>query len=117
MSRMRDLFTSAGGVNYTIEDGDRPGESVIIGRQDASALLSENRAMANHNDGYSPSRELRRVARIPLHLIHQWKVEEGWDAFDPDHADRLARKLNDPDYRYLRTAEGSVAPLADGGFR
>lgn len=30
----------------------------------------------------------------------------GWDAYRPDlYGEQLRRKLNDPDWRYLRTAE------------
>lgn len=85
--------------------------------QDVDAILDRNKAMAAENDGWSPGRTLRRVASIPLTLLMKWRTEEGWDPFDRENADRLARKLNDPDYRWLRTAPGRVAPLPDGGLR
>jgi hypothetical protein len=77
-----------------------------VGETDSVTEL--NKAMRTHNDGYSPSRELRRVASIPYILIHKWQVEEGWNALDPANADRLVRKLNDPDYAFLRTADGNL---------
>lgn len=116
MANKRHLFTSAAGVSYTWEDTE-DGGYLIHGKADHAAVLDYNKAQFNHNDGYTPSRELRRVASIPLHLMVQWLQEEGWWALNPEHSDRLVRKLNDPDYAYLRTAPGRVAALPDGGFR
>lgn len=84
------------------------GTSTIIETQDCDAILERNRAMYNHNDGYTPSRDIRRVASIPLELVYKWLNEEGWNAFDPHCADKLKQKLNDPAYLYLRTAPGRL---------
>ncbi len=84
------------------------GALVLTASQDVSDILDANRAMATHNDGYGPTRELRRAASIPLVLVVKWLNEEGWNAFDPACADRLKRKLNDPDYLWLRTAPGRI---------
>lgn len=112
----RDLFTSSAGTRYSWEDLP-DGGYMIRGQADHTDVLDHNQRLFTENDGYSPSRELRRVASIPLHLIEQWKQEEGWDALNPAHADMLVRKLNDLDYLKLRTAPGRVAALPDGGFR
>ena len=97
---------------------DNADGSVTIRRtQDAEAILEQNKAMANHNDGYTPSRDMRRVASIPMVLILKWLEEEGWDAFDPACAHKLAQKLNSNEYMHLRTAPGRVAALQDGGLR
>lgn len=75
--------------------------------QDVTAILSANRALANDGDGYSPSRELRRVASIPLVVVEQW-MAEGIDLFDPACRAAVRRRLNDPDWRWLRTAPGRL---------
>lgn len=80
------------------------------------AVLDWNKAAKTHNDGYSQSRELRRVARIPAIVAHKWLVEEGWDCHKPEYADRLLKKLNDPDWAHLRTADGRLA-LDNGVIR
>jgi hypothetical protein len=101
---MKHLFTSSVGIrHFWRDDGDR---TSVVSLQDAEPILERNKAMAAHNDGYTPSRELRRVASIPLILVLKWLNEEGWYAFDPNARDRLKRKLNDPEYRWLRTAPG-----------
>lgn len=84
--------------------------------QDVQPILDQNKDMANHNDGYTPSREVRRVASIPFALWLKFKNEQGIDLFDPDHKDALVRLLNDPDYAYLRTAPGRIG-LTNGVMR
>jgi hypothetical protein len=76
--------------------------------QELDDLIEDNKRLLNHNDGYSRGREIRRVASIPLGLRTQWLVEEGWDAYDPHDWPKLKRKLNDPEWRHLRTAPGRV---------
>lgn len=100
------LLTSAAGVQHTLlRDGDK---DRFVQTQDTTPILEMNKAMASHNDGYSPTRELRRVASIPYVIIAKWLNEEGWDAMDPANHDRLVRKLNDPDWAHLRTAPGTL---------
>lgn len=77
--------------------------------QDVEPILKRNRALASLNDGYSPSRELRRVASIPNVLIEKWLVEEGINVFDENDWPRVAAKLDDPAYAHLRTAPGRVS--------
>lgn len=89
---------------------DTPDGPVIRSVQDVAPVLERALAMRNHNDGYSPSRELRRVAFIPNIIRDKWLAEEGWDAWRPDlYPEKLVQKLNDPDWAYLRTASGRVA--------
>lgn len=112
----RHLLTSAAGVRWEIEHtGD--GKRLLHGSQEIDGILDGNAAMRTHNDGYTPSREMRRAGRIPMQLLNKWMIEEGWDPWDPDHSDRLMRKLNDIDFFKLRTAEGRLGPDGEGGFR
>lgn len=73
--------------------------------QDVTPILEVNKALQNHDDrGWGVSRFFRRAASIPVTIIHKWKVEENIDVFDPNDAKAVRKKLNDPDYRFLRTA-------------
>ena len=49
-------------------------------------------------------------------LINKWLQEEGWNALDPEHSDRLMRKLNSSEYAYLRTADGQLG-MSNGVMR
>lgn len=107
MSGARPFLPCEGGIRHDwIDNAD--GTVTVVSTQDVEAALDQNKAMANHNDGYSPSRELRRAAFIPQIIINKWLNEEGWYALDPANADKLKKKLNDPDYLYLRTAPGRL---------
>lgn len=109
----KPLFTSEAGVVHEWED-DGQGGGIVHSTADVGEIIDLNKAMANENDGYTPSREMRRVASIPAVIQLKWLLEEGLDCFKPEHALRLQRKLNDPDWRYLRTAPGELA-MIDGG--
>lgn len=83
-------------------------DAVTIRRvQDVEPILEANKALYTLNDGYSPSRDLRRVARIPATVIEQW-MKQGINIFDKNCEAAVRRKLNDPQYLYLRTAPGRV---------
>lgn len=78
--------------------------------QDCEPILENNKILQNLDDrGWDKEREWRRVAEIPLALLEKWRVEEDIDIFDENHWPAIARKLNDPDYRFLRTAPGRLA--------
>lgn len=105
----KPLFTSSAGIKYVWKD-EADGSTTIVGQQSAAdldAIFERNKAMANHNDGYTPSRDMARIASIPLSIIYKWMTEEGWDPFspDPDCQRKLAQKLDSSEYRYLRTSD------------
>ena len=105
MSDFEHLLTSKAGVRWGYRL-DANGGMTFAAQQDVAPVLEQNKAMANHNDGYTQSREMARVASIPISIIYKWMTEEGWDPFspDPDCQRKLAMKLDSPDYRYLRTS-------------
>jgi hypothetical protein len=112
------LFRSSAGVDHwMLQDGN---QTRFAATQDVAPMLERNKQMASHNDGYSASRDLRRVASVPYVVGIKWLNEEGWwfmDADkDPDVAKKLAAKLNSSEYMYLRTAEGRVG-VSDGKLR
>ena len=76
--------------------------------------------MANHNDGYTPSRDMRRVASIPAAVRLKWMIEEGWDWMDYHQdegvARKLAQKLNSSEWSHLRTADGNLG-VSNGEMR
>jgi hypothetical protein len=78
-------------------------------RQDVSGLLAENRALQNHNDGYTQDRTMKRVARIPLVVCEKIRIEKGWDPMHPHNSEKLLQLLDEPEYAYLKTSEGKVS--------
>lgn len=72
--------------------------------QDVEPIFERNKAQQNSGDGWTPSKDMRKVASIPVVIIEKWMREEGVNIFDPNHADAVKRLLNSNEYRYLRTA-------------
>jgi hypothetical protein len=89
-----------------VEDGD--GSLIVHREADVEPLLEANKALYNSGDGYTPSRELRRAASIPLAIVEKWHNELGVDIFNPDHLPAVRRLLNSSEYLYLRTAPGRL---------
>lgn len=110
------LFTDELGIRHSLEITPE-GSTVIHATQDTDSIIDRNKAMATQNDGYTPSREMRRVATIPVIFRNKWLKEEGWDAFRPDlYPEQLLRKLSDPDWQHLRTAPGQLG-VSNGVLR
>lgn len=83
--------------------------TIIETVQDVEPVLERNKALQSADDGgWSPTRDLRRAATIPDVIILKWRNEEGIDVFDPDHWPAVKRKLNSSEYRWLRTAPGTI---------
>jgi hypothetical protein len=89
-----------------VEDSD--GSLIVQRLADVEALLEANKALAASGDGYTPSRELRRAASIPLAIIEKWRNELGVDVLNPDHMPAVRRLLNSNEYAFLRTAPGRL---------
>lgn len=110
MPRWREFCPSdTPGVTYRWRD-DGEGGGEILTAQNVAPILERNKAMANHNDGYSKSREFKRAGTVPLVTMYKWIAEERLEPADPQFQQKLnkliIRKLNDPDYRHLRTIPG-----------
>ncbi len=102
---LREIRIDANGI---LEEIFLDGEDMHVRRtQDVEAILDDNKRLYTLNDGYTPSRDFRRVASIPMTVVEQW-MNEGIDIFKHEHAEAIRKKLNDPDWRYLRTAPGRV---------
>ena len=98
-----------GNVTSTFHYDEMEDTSHVRSVQDVEPILENNKALQTFNDGYSPSRDLKRIASIPLVIAQRWMKEDGinWMTL-PKHekAKYLRRKLNDPEYSFLRTSGG-----------
>lgn len=101
------LMRSPSGIDYFFRDNE-DGTWSVFSTQENDAFLDRNKAMATHNDGYSPSRELRREGSIPMGLIEKWKQEEGVNVLKPEGHEFLKKKLNDASWSHLRTSPGKT---------
>lgn len=91
---------------------DTSSRKLVVQRvQQVDEELAQNRAEYNsHSDHaatrYSSKRPMHKVASIPPGLVEQW-MKEGFNIFTASDAE-LRRRLNDPQYRKLRTMPGRL---------
>lgn len=84
-------------------------QTIIKSVQDVEPLLDRNKALQNEQDqGWGRTRAIRRAAEIPAIIILKWLNEYGINIYDRNHWPAVKRKLNDPDWRWLRTAPGRL---------
>lgn len=91
---------------YLVDHAD--GSMAFQVTADVTANIEDNKRLQTLNDGYSPSRDLRRVASIPLAVAVEWHDRYGVDVLNKDHTEAVKRLLRDPDWRHLRTSPGRI---------
>ena len=75
--------------------------------------LKHNKILLNQDDGYSKSRDLKRVASIPTLALCVWAKEYNgdgnWFALPKEVQSKILKtKLNSNEFKYFRTAEGKI---------
>ena len=106
MSILRDKEKD--GTSYYVETD---GKLTVKKTENVTNLLKRNKELYNQNDGYTPSKDMKRIASIPRLMLEIWTKEyngtNNW--FGLPHETRkkiLKQKLNSSDYKYFRTASG-----------
>lgn len=106
IARDYDEFTG-----MTTEYHSDSGKLHIVRLQDVEPFLVQNERELNAKSSKArvgiASGVGVKVASIPPALVEKWLKEEGFNLFTASEAE-IARRLNDPDYKKLRTAHGRV---------
>lgn len=85
-------------------DGAGNEQFTISHHQDPKAAIEVAKARAKQlRESKTTKGPMRQVAEIPLTLIYKWLQDDGLDVFNPEHGNRLRKKLDSREYRYLRT--------------
>ena len=100
---MKRLLSDRNGVQTTIEFALDGKTFDVTKHQDVEPVLDLSKASANELGKKARSDCYNHVARIPAIIVTKWLKEDGLDIYNPDHAGRLATKLNDSEWQYLRT--------------
>ena len=79
MPRILDQYGDT--ISYVHVD-ESDGSTIIGAWQDCEPIIEENKRLRTLNDGYSPSRELRRIASIPKRVFEGWLKEDGLTWYD-----------------------------------
>lgn len=116
MDDWRPLIGHGGQVTDVKFDSD--GRIIIRSRQDVEGILDINKDARNHGRASPGGKSLgRHVATVPNSIIYKWLSEDGVDVYDSDHQDGIAKKLNDPDWAYLRVDNRSHIGVSNGVAR
>jgi hypothetical protein len=74
--------------------------------QDCEPIIETNKYKQNMGrEYYAASSDLWRVASVPASVQLKWWLEYGVDIYNEDHRPAVIKLLNDPEWRYLKTAE------------
>ena len=112
MGKVRSVEHNAGITTRYIQESD--GKLTINNQQNVNPLLKRNKELYNQDDGFlSKEREMKRVASIPPLVLQVWAHEyngsRNWFALPKEIQRKIMRtKLNSNEFRYFRTAEGSL---------
>lgn len=107
VNKFDHLTTTAQGVTWSMHHDSETKKITLKASQDVKAILDNNQRLYNENDGWSESREWRRVATIPdIVWLEYWN--RGINIYAPEHRKELRKLLNDPDFLKLRTASGRL---------
>ncbi|MGY9059351.1 MAG: hypothetical protein ACKVHI_06185 [Candidatus Puniceispirillales bacterium] len=93
---------------------DEMEQKIIINEEiNIDPHLKHNKTLLNQDDGYSKSRDLKRVASIPTLALSVWAKEyngdNNWFALPSDVQNKiLKKKLNSNEFQYFKTAEGNL---------
>ena len=110
---MRRLLDSDGTVATIFYYDESTDKATIETWNDPTAVLENNARLRTMNDGFSPSRELKRIASIPPGIIYQCLAKYGvepktWAQWNKhERAAFYKRIYSDPDYSHVRTSESS----------
>ena len=111
---MSNKIVEQDGLVKTTYHSDDSNKQVVIERNvNYKPIIEHNKKMYTHNDGYSKSRDLKRVASIPTLVLELWTKEYNgtgnWFALPKEIQQKiLKQKLNSSEFQYFRTAPGRL---------
>lgn len=105
MKRLLDHDELTGVATWFVGDDDPETFHTII-TQDVEPFIERNKALQNTGREYwKAGGDFRHEATIPVGVQMKWLTEKGVDVYNPDHQKAVIKLLNDPEWRYLKTAE------------
>lgn len=104
MKRLLD-YDELTGIRYEFIDGE--GDDFHIRQtQDVQCFIDHNKRLQNTGKDYwKAGGDWRHEATIPLGVQYEWLSRYGIEVWNPEHKDAVVKKLNDPEWKYLKTSE------------
>lgn len=104
-------FDSESGLETWVDhDPDNPGKFRLRHTQEVADILDNNTQLANDTDRSKRGikNSLWHVGTIPDVVWMKWRHEEGIDIFNPQHTKAIMRKLQDVEFKRLKTTQGRI---------
>ena len=94
-----------------IQESD--GKLTVNNQQNLKPLMERNKKLYTQNDGYTASRDMRRIASVPPIILQIWAKEyngtRNWWALPKDTQKKILRvNLNSNEFSYFKTSEGRL---------
>jgi hypothetical protein len=100
---------SKDGIVQVFHESQSGEEITIESFQDVTPILEANaKDYLSGHDGYSPSRDWKKVASIPVIEVHRM-LQNGINIFDRNDWPKVAAKLDDPEWSKFRTSPGRIS--------
>jgi hypothetical protein len=103
---MRELFSHdpVTGMTVWFDYNELTDETTLEYSQDVEPILEFNKSLANDPEvtKHGIKNEMWLYASIPNGIAMKWLIEEGLDIYDDNAWPQISRKLNDPQYAYLK---------------
>ena len=109
MKRLLD-FNPLTGVAQYHEYDSLTKKTTIETVQNVDRYLERNKCLRD-DESYSKEgikKEWWHAASIPVVVQYKWLKDYGVDIFNKDHAQKVNKLLDSPDWRYLKTTEGRI---------
>jgi len=82
------------------------GFAVETVQHDVTPILKSNAIKRGlGRDYYATDPDMWKAASIPIGVMYEWLTKYGVDVLNEDHWPAVKKLLNDPEWRYLKTAE------------
>jgi hypothetical protein len=106
MSGARRIFKDDPERGLKIFWESTPEGFVLHYEQDAEPILESNKTKQSMGRSYyARDPDMWKAASIPIGVAYKWLTEFGVDVYNDDHWPGVRRLLNDPEWRYLKTAD------------
>tara|TARA_R110000803_G_scaffold23517_3_gene57644 strand:+ start:3509 stop:3826 length:318 start_codon:yes stop_codon:yes gene_type:complete len=100
-----ELLTSAHGIDTTLHLDQENNRLIVQNQFDAAPIIEANKIASNDGTGgWTPSRNMRKVASVPLALLQLW---DSMGISPKKDRKEFLRRLNDSELSGFRTDGGS----------
>ena len=107
MEKWRPLDEDNTKVELFWYDEDTQTQHVKTVYKHTDVILDANKSIQGEQAGRDAENHFWEVARIPPSIQHLW-LQEGLDIYNREHGARLMKKLDDPEWKYLRVQTGRI---------